>query len=125
MKRGAKTPRSVEEYFAALPADQRAVLEKLRKAIRAVAPTATEVISYQMPAFKYEGRGLVSYAAFKDHYSLFPMSLQVMADFETELRPFVSGKGTIRFTADRRLPAPLVRKLVKARMAEIAAGKRR
>jgi uncharacterized protein YdhG (YjbR/CyaY superfamily) len=125
VKKDAKTPTGVEEYFSALPSEQRAVLEKLRKTIRTAAPTATEAISYQMPAFKYEGRGLVSYAAFKDHYSLFPMSLQVMADYETELRPFISGKGTIRFTSDRALPAALVRKIVKARMAEIAARKRR
>ncbi len=125
MKRGAKTPTSVEGYFAALPSEQRAALETLRETIRAAAPTATEAISYQMPAFKYEGRGLVSYAAFKDHYSLFPMSLQVMADYETELRSFVSGKGTIRFTAEKPLPAALVRKIVKARMQEIDAKKRR
>jgi uncharacterized protein YdhG (YjbR/CyaY superfamily) len=125
VKRGAKTPKNVEEYFDALPAGSRAVLEKLRKTIRAAAPTATEAISYQMPAFKYEGRGLVSYAAFTDHFSLFPMSLQVMADHERELRPFASGKGTIRFTAENPLPPPLVKKIVKARMAEIAARKRR
>jgi uncharacterized protein YdhG (YjbR/CyaY superfamily) len=125
VKRGAKTPASVEEYFAALSPEQRQVLEKLRSTIRAAAPAATEAISYQMPAFKYERRGLVSYAAFKDHYSLFPMSLQVMADYDKELRPFVSGKGTIRFTAEKPLPATLVRKILKARMAEIDARKRR
>jgi len=125
VKRGAKTPKSVEEYFAALSAEQRAVLEKLRRTIQGAAPTATDAISYQMPAFTYEGRGLVSYAAFKDHFSLFPMSLGVMADYESELQPFVSGKGTIRFTADRQLPVALVRKIVRARMEEIDAKKRR
>lgn len=125
MKRGAKTPQTVDEYLAALPSGQRAVLEKLRKQIHTAAPTATEAISYQMPAFRYGGRGLVSYAAFKDHYSLFPMSLQVMAGNELELRRFVSGKGTIRFTAGEPLPAALVRRIVKARMAEIDAKKRR
>jgi uncharacterized protein YdhG (YjbR/CyaY superfamily) len=125
VEKGTASPASVDEYFAALPAEQREVLEKLRKTIGAAAPTATEAISYQMPAFRYEGRGLVSYAAFKDHYSLFPMSLQVMADYDQELRPFVSGKGTIRFTAERPLPAALVRKIVRARMAEIATAKGR
>jgi len=125
VERSAKTPKSVEEYFAALPAGQRAVLEELRGTIQSAAPTATEAISYQMPAFTYQGRGLVSYAAFKDHFSLFPMSLGVMADYESELQPFVSGKGTIRFTADRQLPIALVRKIVKARMEEIDAKKPR
>jgi len=125
VERSAKTPKSVEEYFAALPAGQRAVLEELRGTIQSAAPTATDAISYQMPAFTYQGRGLVSYAAFKDHFSLFPMSLGVMADYESELQPFVSGKGTIRFTADRQLPIALVRKIVKARMEEIDAKKRR
>jgi uncharacterized protein YdhG (YjbR/CyaY superfamily) len=119
------TVASVEKYLAALPGESRAALEKLRTTIKAAAPTASETISYQMPAFRYEGRSLVSYAAFKDHCSFFPMSLAVIADREDELRPFLSGKGTIRFTTDRPLPAALVTSIVKARMAEIAARKRR
>jgi uncharacterized protein YdhG (YjbR/CyaY superfamily) len=125
MRRGAKTPKSVEEYFAALPPDQRAVLKKLRTTIQAAAPKATETISYQMPAFKYEGLGLVCYAAFTNHYSLFPMSLQVFEDYAKELEPYRAGKGTIRFTAAEPLPASLVRKIVQARLAEIAARKGR
>ena len=118
-------PATVDDYLAALADDQRKALQKLRDTIRSAAPDASEAISYQMPAFTYQGRGLVSYAAFKDHFSLFPMSLGVMADYESELQPFVSGKGTIRFTADRQLPIALVRKIVKARMEEIDAKKRR
>jgi uncharacterized protein YdhG (YjbR/CyaY superfamily) len=125
VKRGAKTPKSVEEYFAALPPGQRAVLERLRKTIRAAAPKATEAISYQMPAFKYKGLGLVCYAAFTNHYSLFPMSLQVFEDFARELEPYRAGRGTIRFTTEKPLPAALVRKIVQARLAEIAARKDR
>jgi uncharacterized protein YdhG (YjbR/CyaY superfamily) len=125
MKRGANTPKSVEEYFAALPPDQRAVLEKLRTTIQAAAPKATETISYQMPAFKYKGLGLVCYAAFTNHYSLFPMSLQVFEDYAKELEPYRSGRGTIRFTTEEPLSTALVRKIVQARLAEIAARKSR
>ena len=118
-------PTSVEDYLAALPAAERAALEKLRKTIKAAAPDATETISYQMPAFKEHGRFLVSYAAFKDHCSFFPASLAVIEAHKEELTPFVSGKGTLRFTPDEPIPAALVRKIVEARIAEIAARGRR
>ncbi len=77
---GLAGPTSVEDYLAALPEEQRAALEKLRKTIRVAAPEATETISYQMPAFKNQGRFLVSYAAFKDHCSFFPASNAVMRE---------------------------------------------
>ncbi len=118
-------PTSVEDYLAGLPQGSRAALEKLRKTIRAAAPEATEAISYQMPAFKVHGRSLVSYAAFKDHCSLFPMSLKVIEDHKEELRPHFSGKGTLRFTAEKPIPAALVKKIVKARIEEIEARGRR
>jgi len=118
-------PTSVEDYLAALPAAPRGALERLRKTIRAAAPEATEQISYQMPAFKDHGRFLVSYAAYKDHCSLFPASEAVMEALGDELEPYVSGKGTIRFTADEPLPAALVRKIVRARLKENAAHSRR
>jgi len=118
-------PTSVEDYLAALPAEQRAALEKLRKTIRSAAPEATETISYQMPAFKDRGRFLVSYAAFKNHCSLFPASNAVMDALGEELKPYFSGKGTLRFTADKPLPAALVKKIVKARLEENAARGRR
>ena len=114
-------PTSVEDYLAALPEGSRAALEKLRKTIRAAAPEATEAISYQMPAFKDHGRVLVSYAAFKDHCSLFPMSTKVIEAHREELKPYFTGKGTIRFAADKPLPAALVKKIVKARLEENAA----
>jgi uncharacterized protein YdhG (YjbR/CyaY superfamily) len=117
-------PADVEKYLAALPNDQRVLLERLRKTIRAAAPHATETISYQMPAFRDGDRLLVSYAAFKDHCSLFPMSLKVIDDHRDELEPYLSGRGTIRFLPDRPLPAALVRKIVKERLAENAARRR-
>jgi len=118
-------PGSVEEYLAALPADKRTALEKLRKTIEAAAPEATETISYQMPAFKDHGRILVYYAAFKDHCSLYPASEAVMEALGDELKPYFAGKGTIRFPADKPLSAALVRKIVKARLEENAAARRR
>jgi uncharacterized protein YdhG (YjbR/CyaY superfamily) len=115
---------SVEGYLASLPAEQRAALDKLRATIRGAAPAATEGISYAMAAFKLGGRGLVCYAAFKDHYSLFPMSKQVVADNLEQLGSRATGKGTIRFSYDERLPVALVKRIVKARVAEVEARKR-
>jgi uncharacterized protein YdhG (YjbR/CyaY superfamily) len=114
-------PASVQEYLAGLPDGPRAALERLRKTIKAAAPQATEAISYQMPAFEIHGRFLVSYAAFKDHCSLFPANGAVVAALGEELKPYLSGKATIRFRPDEPLPAALVKRIVKVRLAEIAA----
>ncbi len=118
-------PTSVEEYLAALPEASRAALEKLRKTIKAAAPEATETISYQMPAFKDRGRSLVYYAAFKDHYSLYPASKAVLEALGDELKPYFTGKGTIRFFPDEPLPAALVKKIVRVRIEENAARRGR
>ena len=115
------TPTSVEDYLAALPDDQRAALEKLRKTIRAAAPQATEKISYAMPAFEQDGRFLVSYAAFKDHCSLYPASSAVREALGDDLEPYFSGKGTLRFRADEPIPATLVKEIVRVRLEENAA----
>jgi uncharacterized protein YdhG (YjbR/CyaY superfamily) len=120
-----EAPASVEDYMAALPEPSRAALEKLRKTIKGTAPEATEGISYGMPAFKDRGRILVYYAAFKDHYSLFPASTAIMEAFGEELKPYFSGKGTLRFEAGKPLPVGLVKKVVKARLEENAARRRR
>jgi uncharacterized protein YdhG (YjbR/CyaY superfamily) len=122
---GMAEPAGVEDYLAALPEDQRAALEKLRETIRAAAPEATETISYQMPTFKLRGRVLVYYAAFKDHCSLFPASEAVMEALGEELKPYFSGKGTLRFTPDKPIPVAIVKKIVKARIEENAARGRR
>jgi uncharacterized protein YdhG (YjbR/CyaY superfamily) len=115
------TPTSVDAYIAALPADRRAAVEELRRTIKAAAPEATELISYLMPAFKTHGQFLVSYAAFKRHYSLFPASEAVVEALGEELTPYLAGKGTIRFPADKPLPVTVVAKIVKVRLAENAA----
>jgi len=80
-----------------------------------------ETISYQMPAFKHDGRLLVSYAAFKDHCSLVPASTAVVEALGQELKPYLSGKATIRFELDRPLPAALVQRIVEVRLRETAA----
>lgn len=114
-------PTSVDDYLAALPDERRAALEGLGQTIRAAAPEATETISYQMPTFKSHGRFLVSYAAFKNHYSLFPASEAVVDALGDELTPYLAGKGTIRFSAEDPIPSGVVTKIVKVRFAENAA----
>ena len=107
---------SVADYLRAVPPAPRAALQKLRQTIKAAAPEATEVISYGMPCFKHHGT-LLCFAAFKDHCSLL-MSTYLTKTLKTELASYQTAKGTIRFTADKPLPAALVRKLVKARIAQ-------
>src|SRR6478672_5695540 len=112
-------PTSVKQYLSWQNAEQRAALDRLREVIAAAAPDATEEISYSMPAFLLGGKGLVCYAAFKDHYSLFPMSGAVVEQHAEALGDHVTGKGTIQFRYDERLPVGLVKKLVKTRVAEL------
>jgi len=114
-------PASVDDYLAGLPEERRAVMAELRRTIRAAAPDATEVISYLMPAFKTHGQFLVSYAAFKNHYSLFPASDAVIEAGGEELKPYLAGKGTIQFPADKPIPVALVKRIIKVRLAENAA----
>jgi uncharacterized protein YdhG (YjbR/CyaY superfamily) len=110
-------PTSVDNYLAEVPLEARATLEKLRQTIKAVVPRAVEVISYQIPTFKLDGRMLVSYAAFKDHCSFFPGAAPIKAH-EDELKSYQTSKGTIRFPTSKPLPATLVRKLVRTRIKE-------
>jgi uncharacterized protein YdhG (YjbR/CyaY superfamily) len=107
---------TIDEYLNALPKDVQLVLEKLRHAIKSVAPDAEELISYGMPAFKQHGM-LVYFAAFKDHCSFFPGSAQIV-DKHEELKVFKTSKGTIQFTIDNPLPLTLVKRIVKARLEE-------
>ncbi len=107
---------SVSAYLRAVPPAARGALQRLRKTIKAAAPQATEVISYGIPMFKHHGM-LVGYAAFKDHCSLF-MSTTITHALKRELASYDTSKGTIRFSAKQPLPATLVRKLVKARIAQ-------
>lgn len=111
----------VEAYLAAFPADQRAALERLRAVIRRAAPSATEGIAYQMPAFYNGAKYLVSYAAFKDHCSFFPASGTVRDKLGDELRRYFSGKGTLQFKPEEPLPDELVERIVAIRLEETAA----
>jgi uncharacterized protein YdhG (YjbR/CyaY superfamily) len=109
---------NVDEYMAGLPDDRRAVMEWLRTTIRAAAPDAVEVISYGMPAFKSHGTFLVSYDAYKKHYSLFPASDAVIEACGDDLKPFLTGRGTISFKPDKPLSSELLTKIVEVRVAE-------
>jgi uncharacterized protein YdhG (YjbR/CyaY superfamily) len=118
--------RSVDDYLATLPADRRAAVEQLRQAVRAAAPEATETIAYNMPAFRsHGGQFLVSFAAYKAHYSLFPASGAVVEALGDEVQPYLAGKGTIQFPASQAIPLATVTKIVKIRLAENAAAERR
>src|SRR5262245_47885185 len=118
-------PTSVASYFRKLPPEQRAPLQKLRETIASAAPAATEGITYSMPGFLLGGKGLVSYAAFKDHYSFFPMGGSAIEDYREELGEHVTGKGTISFRYGERLPVTIIRKIVKNRLAEATARLKR
>ena len=115
--RGDASAEGIEDYLAAVPPDARSALVGLRKTIKAAAPRAVEAISYGMPAFKHKGV-LVYYAAFKDHCSFFPASKTVMRRYAAELKKYDTSKGTVRFPAAKPLPAALVTRMVKARIAE-------
>jgi len=108
---------TIDEYLAALSEDKRAALEKLRKTIRAAAPHAEECISYRLPAFRQNGM-LVAFGATANHCAFYPMSATAVEAHKRELEGYDTSKGTIRFQPDRPLPAALVRKIVKARIAE-------
>jgi uncharacterized protein YdhG (YjbR/CyaY superfamily) len=113
-----KKVQNVDEYLAGVPEPARSTLHKVRATIRSVVPPdATEVISYGMPAFRYKG-ALVGYAAFSRHCSFFPMSAALIAAFQDELKDYETSKGTIRFPMDKPLPAALLKKMVKARIAQ-------
>jgi uncharacterized protein YdhG (YjbR/CyaY superfamily) len=116
-------PESVDAFFASLEPARRARLQRLREAIATAAPRADEGITYGMPGFLLDGRGLVGYMAFDRHYSFFPMSPAAVDAHRDELGDLVTGKGTISFDYGRPLPVALVKKVVKTRLAEVA-GKR-
>ncbi len=120
MKKKGKTtkvPRTVDEYLERVPEPARTTLKKVRAVIRSVAPPeATEGISYGMPTFKYKGM-VASFGAFSDHCSLFPGAGPTI-EFKDELKNFQTSKGTIRFAPNKPLPAALLKRLVKARIAE-------
>ena len=114
----AAKPKTVDDYLSALTDDKRVALEKLRTVIRSAAPKAEECISYQIPAFRLNGRMLVGFGATANHCAFYPMSSSTLKTYKGKLKAFETSKGTIRFQPEKPLPATLVRKLVKARIAE-------
>ena len=118
-------PKSVEAYFESLPDVEREPLQKLRETIASAAPEADEGITYSMPGFLLDGHGFVAYAAFKDHYSFFPMGTSAIEDHKEELGEHLTGKGTISFRYGERLPVTLVKQIVRTRLAETRAREAR
>jgi uncharacterized protein YdhG (YjbR/CyaY superfamily) len=117
-------PKNIDDYLAAVPEPARGTLQKVRAAIRStVPPGTTETISYKIPAFKRE-EIIIWFAAFANHCSIFPTA-RVIEQFNNDLKPFTISKGTIQFPTDKPLPAALIKKMVKARLAQIASKKRR
>jgi uncharacterized protein YdhG (YjbR/CyaY superfamily) len=122
--KGKSAAKTVDQYLAHVPEPARTTLNKIRAVIRSAAPQeASEVISYGMPAFRHNGM-LVWFAAFADHCSLFPTAA-IIEKFKSELKGYTISKGTIQFPVDKALPTALVKKMVKARVAQIENKKPR
>lgn len=115
----ATQPKTIDAYLAGLSDDKKAALDKMRKTIQAIAPEAQECISYGVAAFRIHGKPLVAFGASANHCAFYPMDGTTVEAHREELRGFEIRKGTIHFQPDRPLPASLLRKLVKARIAII------
>ena len=122
----AKTSfKSVDEYMSSQPAAVRRVLQRVRGAIRQVLTRAEEAISYQIPAYKRDGRAVLYFAGWKQHYSLYPATGRLAAAFIDELAPYELSKGTIRFSLSRPIPVKLIARIAKFRAQEAAGREKR
>ena len=113
-----RKPKTIDEYLGGVNARHRDALQKLRQTIHAVAPKAEECISYGIPAFRLNGRLLVFFGAWANHCAFYPGSSVTLKKFRNEVRDFQTSKGTLHFSPDKPVPVALVKKLVKARIAE-------
>ena len=113
----AKTDfKSLDEYIAACPPESQAYLKQIRKLIRTLVPDAKEKISYQIACFELNGRNLIHFAGWKKHVSLYPVPAGSEA-FERQIKPYVSDKGTVKFSLDEPLPIKLVERVIKLHLA--------
>ena len=115
--------KTIDEYIKASPTDVQGILQSLRLTIRKAAPKAVETISYQMPTFKLNGKGLVYFAAFKNHIGFYPIPSGIEA-FKEELSEYKLGKGSVQFPIDKPIPYDLVRRIVRFRARENQERKR-
>ena len=111
---------SVDEYMALQPQPAQALLERVRSAIRKALPAAEETISYNIPTYKLDGRPVLYFAGWKKHYSLYPVTKRVVAEFKEELAPYKVNKGTIQFPLTEPVPAKLIERIAKLRAKEVA-----
>jgi uncharacterized protein YdhG (YjbR/CyaY superfamily) len=121
MKDKKNAPANIDQYIERFPEEIQIILSKLRAAIKKAAPQAVERISYQMPAFYFNGN-LVYFAAFKNHIGFFPTSSGVAA-FQKELAKYATSKGTVHFPLDKPLPLDLIKRIVRFRVKENSAKK--
>ncbi len=117
-------PTTIDEYLAAMDPEPRAALEKLRKVIRSAVPKAEEYIGYGLAAFRLDGKPIAGMGAGASHCAYYPMSGSVVETLKNDLTNYETSKGAVRFSVKKPLPASLVRKLIRARIAEIAADQR-
>jgi uncharacterized protein YdhG (YjbR/CyaY superfamily) len=118
MDSARKKPKTIDEYLANVRPDHRKTLQELRQTIQTAAPKAEECISYGIPAFRFNQRLLVFFGAWANHCAFYPGSATTLKNFRNELRNFQTNKGTLRFSPDKPMPVALVKKLLKARIAE-------
>jgi uncharacterized protein YdhG (YjbR/CyaY superfamily) len=114
MRSNLPVPKTIDEYIGRCSVEVQLLLEKIRKTIRQAAPEAEESISYQIPAFKLNGKPLVYFAAYKKHIGLYPAP-RGAAQFTEELAAYEGGKGTVQFSLAQPIPYDLIRRIVQFR----------